>query len=180
MVHPEGDQVTGLWLADEPFHIREGFVNNREEPLGAAFPPDYDFQVFITRRQGPPLDGGAFAIDTPYRYTADFLVRESSDRCGPAFLDQTEPLPCDEFVHDFPEGLPPGRYQLWVEWQAPCSAWTTVDVCDEDDTPLTLFAARADIAFYHDDYTPDDDGLSGFGALWPIDDPWEIETEPAG
>ncbi|MFQ5966561.1 MAG: hypothetical protein ACE5MI_02995 [Acidimicrobiia bacterium] len=168
MVHPELEEITGVWLAHEPFHIRQGFVNGEEAPLGSGIPPDFDVEVYVTRRQGPPLADGPFELDQTYRFTSDYLVRVASDSCGPGFREQTEPLPCDEFVHEFPDGLPPGRYDIWVEWRAPCSAWTAADVCDDPDSSLTLFARAVDFEFFHDDFRPDD-------AEWPFD-PWGVDA----
>ena len=111
-------------------------------------------------------------MDQTYRFTSDYLVRELSDGCGPGFLEQTEPLPCDEFVHEFPEGLPPGRYDIWVEWRAPCSAWTIADVCDEPNNPLALFVREVDFEFFHDDFRPDD-------GQWPFD-PWGLDASSPG
>ena len=120
--HPVEPLVESAWLAYEPFHIRHGFVNTEETPLGVAFPPDFDVEVYITRRQGPQIGGDDYVIGQTYRFTADYLVRVTSDRCGPKWRDQTQPLPCDEFVHEFADGLPPGTYDIWVQWKAPCSA----------------------------------------------------------
>ena len=177
MLHPTEPDVASAWLAYEPFHIRHGFVNAEEAPLGAAFPPDFDVEVYITRRQGPQLGGDLFEIDQTYRYTADYLVRVTSERCGHGFLDQTGPQPCDEFVHEFAEGLPPGTYDIWVEWHAPCSAWTTADVCDANDTAVPLFAAEAnEQAFYHDDFTPLDEVVLDDAGLVDVDDlQWPFE-----
>ena len=98
----------------------------------------------------------------------------TSDRCGPGWRTQIEPQPCDQFVHEFAEGLPPGTYDIWVEWWAPCSAWTTASVCDDGDTPFRLFAVEAiKLAFYHNDFTPLDDQNvdAGFftADVWPFD-----------
>jgi hypothetical protein len=176
-LHPTEPLIASAWLADEPFHIRHGFVNASDEPLGSDFPPDYELQVFVTRIQGPPLGDGSFEIGQSYRFTPDYLVRESSDHCGPGYLDQTESLPCDEFVHEFNQGLPPGSYNIWVAWQAPCSAWTIARVCEDDD-PFPLFAASAlGQPFYHDDWTPADSYADRLDPdflgdnSWPYD-PW--------
>jgi hypothetical protein len=181
MLHPELPLMAQAWLAYEPFHIRHGFVNPDETPLGSGFPPDFDVEVFITRRQGPPLAEGIFEIDQTYRFTPDYLVRESSQRCGPGYLDQTGPLPCDEFVHEFANGLPPGAYDFWVGWQAPCAAWTTADVCESEELALRLFATQTiDMGFYSADFTGadhfnDQDGAEEF--IWPFD-PWRSVEQP--
>jgi hypothetical protein len=173
--HPTEPIIQSAWHAYEPFHIRHGFVNDEEEPLGAAFPPDFDLLVYITRRQGPELDESVFIIGQTYRFTAEYLVRVTSDRCGPDWRIQTEPQPCDQFVHEFNDGLPPGTYDIWLDWWAPCSAWTTAAVCDEEDPPYRLFAAEVEQPFYHDDFTPNDHAtsfpdVSFFGdTAWPFD-----------
>jgi hypothetical protein len=157
MVHPEEPQPAFAYLAYEPFHIRHGFVNLDEPPLGTeGLPPDFEVYVFITRRQGPPLAEGDFEIGATYRYTPDYLYREQSEQCGQGFFDQDGPLPCDEFVHEFNDGLPPGTYFIWIEWNARCSAWTNAEVCGSEDSILPLFAREADMDFYHDDWTPHD------------------------
>jgi type II secretory pathway pseudopilin PulG len=175
-LHPTEPIWVGVWHAYEPFHIRHGFVNDEEEPLGAAFPPDFDLLVYITRRQGPELAESAFIIGQTYRFTAEYLVRVTSDRCGPGWRTQTEPQPCDQFVHEFDQGLPPGAYDIWVEWWAPCSAWTTGAVCPDEDPQYRLFAAEGiEQPFYHNDFTPNDHAttfpdVSFFGDLaWPFD-----------
>ena len=66
--------------------------------------------------------GRAFEIDRAYRYTPDYLVRTTSERCGPGFLDQSERMACDEFVHEFSDGLPPGTYDLSVTSNAGAKA----------------------------------------------------------
>lgn len=54
------------------------------------------------------------------RYGSDTMIHVTEDRCGPDYQRQTEPQPCDLFVHDFPNGLPPtattpGPRGLWDE-----------------------------------------------------------------
>jgi hypothetical protein len=185
-VHHEDPKISGIVLAYDPFHIRHGFVNPDEQPLGTdGLPPDFEVFVYITRTKGPPLAEGVYEIGTTYRYTPDYLYRESSNPCGHGYLYQSDPLPCDEFVHEFNEGLPPGRYDLWIEWNARCSAWTTAVVCGSEDSILPLFGREAgDTEFYHSDWTPDDafadapdpDFFGGLG--WPFD-PWESAEELA-
>ena len=182
MLHPEDPLIAQAWLAHEPFHIRHGFINEEPEPLGSSFPPDFEVQVFVTRRTGPPLADGAFEIDRAYRYTPDYLVRTTSERCGPGFLDQSERMACDEFVHEFSDGLPPGTYDFWISWWAPCSAWTSAAVCNEKDPSVPLFAAIAtEQPFYHNDYTPADHAAvfpdpEFFDDAWPFD-PWQKPDE---
>ena len=165
---------TNVWLAYEPFHVRHGFVNDSDSPLGSSFPPDFDIELFITRTDGPPLENAVFEVGRTHRFTSDYLIREATNRCGPGYRTLTQPQPCDLFVHDFPDGLPPGRYTFWVEWRAPCSGWTIADVCDDPDTVLSLFASQANTPFFHDDFTPEDDSAALFGGVgWPFD-PWGV------
>jgi hypothetical protein len=178
MVHPDGLQTTRIWLADEPFHIRHGFINPNPEPLqldGPAF-AGYDVRVYVTRRNGPELDGGAFPIEETFRYHTDSLVRETNDWCGPTLNPSDELRQCDLFVTDFPDGLPPGRYDIWVEWIAPCQEWVTDELCIETGASqsLALFTAQVSMPFYSDEYRPQDDGeIEQGGGLpsWPLN-PW--------
>lgn len=154
----------GGWIAYMPFHIRHGFVNNEgvypEEGLAR---PGFDLHVYVTRRWGPPLEEGVFEIDQTYRFATDYIAPEVSSSCGPEYLTETEPQPCDMLVHDFPEGLPPGRYDIWVEWHAPCEAWGIADLCDSPSEDLTLFTSQVNTAFFNDDYREADDFAAGFG-----------------
>jgi hypothetical protein len=185
-IHPENPLRVWVWVAYRPFHIRHGFINAEEVPLVAesALAPGYDVRLFVTRRQGPELSDGAFAIDRTYRFQSDYMIRETSSRCGPGYATQTEPQPCDVFVHDFPDGLPPGRYDFWVEWHAPCADWAGAEICPSPTRVLSLFNATVDSPFYHDDFTPGDDpGVGGEfrgdrrlaptgPPPWPFD-PWD-------
>ena len=172
-VRVQEPNATNLWIAYEPFHIRHGFVNDSDTPHGSSFPPDFDVEIFVTRTEGPELEDGDFEIGQTYRFTSDYLVREIADECGPGYQTQTRPEPCDRFVHDFPNGLPPGRYLFWVEWRAPCSEWIIANVCDNPDTLLSLFAASANVPFFHDDFTPQADDFGPSLDVWPFD-PWGI------
>jgi hypothetical protein len=176
-VHPKLPLAgPGFWLAGRPFHIRHGFVNESVDPLVGATPGDgYDLRVFVTRREGPELRDGAFPLDQTYRFHPDYLVREISDRCGPGYETQIGPLPCDVFVHEFSDGLPPGRYDFWVEWHAPCSVWVETAVCPAVGKVLSLYNSNVNTAFFHDDFTPLDDDY-GEGIGWPAD-PWDY-AEP--
>ena len=120
-----------------------------------------------------PNEEGLFEIGRTYRFTSDYLVRETAERCGPRYQSQIEPQPCDLFVHEFPDGLPPGRYHFWIEWRAPCSAWAIADVCDDPDQPLSLFASQASMPFFHDGFTPQDESVVATDIYWPFD-PWGI------
>jgi hypothetical protein len=166
-VHPELPLQTKPWLAYEPFHIRHGFVEIEGSP--GSF---YDLQVFVVRVSGPELPTGAYELHRTYRLASDYLVIETTDRCGPDFENQSGPQTCTRFVHEFPDGLPPGRYAIWVEWHAPCAAWTVGDVCERPAQIINLFNSSAVLAFYHDDFTT----VGGFSLAeprWPFD-PWDV------
>jgi len=151
LVYPDGRTIAG-WHPYEPFHIRHGFVNGDEAPLPLDRPdsPGYDLRVFVTRVVGPILDDGSFPLDQTFRFHVDYRVREISDQCGTDYAlgERTEPQPCEMFMHDFPEGLPPGRYDFWVEWRAPCLVWLGVeDLCSGVTVPLDLVVSQVNIPF---------------------------------
>jgi len=171
--HPERTLFApGFWLADSPFHIRHGFVNETETALlQPVLGGQHDVRLFVTRRKGPALSVGVFPLNQTYRFHADYLVRETAERCGPGYLRQTEPLPCDVFVFEFRDGLPPGRYDFWVEWHAPCSEWVEAEVCPLAGQVLSLYSSNVNMAFFGEKYTPFDDGY-GRGLGWPAE-PWD-------
>jgi TIR domain len=151
LVYPDGRTIAG-WHPYEPFHIRHGFVNGEEAPLPLDRPgsPGYDLRVFVTRRFGPVLADASFPLDQTFRFHVDYLVREISDQCGTDYAlgERTEPQPCEMFMHDFPEGLPPGRYDFWVEWRAPCLVWLgDEDLCSGITVPLDLVVSQVNIPF---------------------------------
>ena len=130
---------SGVWTAGRPFHVREGFINNRAVPLGDGF----DVVLYVTRLG----EGGAKAT---YRYTSDYVLRGTSDRCGPTYETQTGPATCEWFVHDFPDGLPEGRYAIWAVWEAPCRAWIDLaltDECQDPDEVISLFSSGFDAPY---------------------------------
>jgi hypothetical protein len=137
---PENPTVgSGVWTAGRPFHVREGFINERDEPLGDGF----DVVLYVTRLG----DGGDAAT---YRYTSDHVVRGTSERCGPTYETQTGPATCEWFVHDFAEGLPDGRFAIWAVWEAPCSAWIemgSTDTCQDPDEVISLFSSGFDAPY---------------------------------
>ncbi len=141
---------TGPWHAYEPFHIRHGFVNT--EPPGERGPTAVSVLVYVRRDEGPELEDGAFPLDQWYRYLPDYVVRETTDRCGPGYRDQIEPIECDRYVHDFPDGLPPGRYTFFVEWRAPCLNWFGESVCDRPLDIVSLFDSQVNSPFLHETY----------------------------
>ena len=127
---------SGPWVAGRPFHVREGFINNGVQPLGEGF----DVVLYVTR-----MDTGR---DEPtYRYTSDFLLRGTTDRCGPTYRTRPEAGTCEWFVHDFPDGLPEGRFAIWAVWEAPCIAWVDLglaDSCADPDQVISLFSSGFD------------------------------------
>ena len=94
---------SGVFTADMPFYIREGFVNTGDEPLGAGF----DVAVYVTQLSAPGEHGGRSMGET-YRYTSDYVIRGTSEACGPTYETQTGPVTCEWFVHEFKDGLPGG------------------------------------------------------------------------
>jgi uncharacterized membrane protein len=151
MVRTDGRHIAG-WRAYQPFHIRHGFVNEDEAPLPLDRPgnPGYDLRVFVTRVVGPALPDGSFPLNQTFRFHVDYRVREISDQCGTEYAlgERTDPQPCEMFVHDFPEGLPPGRYDFWVDWRAPCLVWLgDEDLCSGITVPLDLVNSQVNIPF---------------------------------
>jgi hypothetical protein len=153
VVNPADDQLgIGVWAANEPFHIRQGFVNETTEPLSEAF----DVVVSITRQEGTALAEGAWEIGHTYRFTSDYVLRDTSAKCGPGYWDQTGLQTCEWFVHDFPNGLAPGRYDIWAEWFAPCSAWLELgltETCADSGEVMSRFASSVNMPFYSDSYS---------------------------
>jgi len=85
------------------------------------------------------------------RYVSDYVLRGTSDQCGPTYRTQTGPETCEWFVHDFPDGLPEGRFALWALWEAPCSAWLELgftDSCDDASEIVSLFSSGVDSPFF--------------------------------
>jgi hypothetical protein len=129
---------SGTWTAGRPFHVREGFVNEADEPLGEGF----DVVLYVTRV-------GDLREPT-YRFTSDYVLRGTTDRCGPAYETQAGPATCEWFVHDFPHGLPEGRFAIWAVWEAPCRAWTYLgltEACDDPDEVVSYFSSGFDAPY---------------------------------
>ena len=147
MVDPLKEQSgEGTWEAHIPFHIREGFVVEAEEPLSDGF----NVEVYVTRREGPDLDGGIYEINKTYRFFSDYSLRGTTIKCGPGYWTQTEPQSCEWFIHDFPGGLPPGRYDIWARWFGPCSVWHDlgrVDTCPEPTEVTSMFSSSVNMPF---------------------------------
>lgn len=136
---------SGGFTAGMPFHVRHGFVNDGEEPLGEGF----DVVVYVTEIDEIGEFGGG-AVGETFRYTSDYVIRGEAEACGPTYRTQTGPVTCEWFVHEFEDGLPVGRHALWVMWEAPCSAWVDygfTESCADPDQILTLFTSGFDSAF---------------------------------
>jgi len=132
--------------SDERFYVRHGFINNSAEPLGDEF----DVVMYLTRWSGPALADGSFELVRTYRFVSDYSLRGTTEQCGPTYRTQTEPQTCEWFVHDFPHGIPAGRYDLWAEWQAPCSSWIGLgftESCDSADEVVSFFSSGVNSAF---------------------------------
>jgi hypothetical protein len=135
------------WLAGRPFHVRHGFINNSDQPLGDGF----DVVVYITPMDDAPSEFGGVPTGATVRYTSDYVLQGTSDQCGPTYKSQTEPVTCEWFVHDFPDGLPEGRYALWAVWEAPCWAWVDLgftDTCSDPNAVMSLFSSGVDSPIY--------------------------------
>jgi hypothetical protein len=132
--------VSAGWQADRPFHVRHGFINEFAEPLGEAF----DVVLYVSESLGPEdfATGGRV-----HRYTSDYVLRGTTDTCGPTYRTPAEPVTCEWFVHEFADGLPAGRFALWAFWEAPCSAWIDygfVETCTDLNEVMANFASGVD------------------------------------
>ena len=164
---PENPDVgSGPWPTDRPFHVRHGFVNEGSEPLGAGFDvalyvfsidesfeetePDAIDESFEETEPGRSTEDGAVAATQTSRYTSDFVLRGEAEHCGPTYKSQTGPVTCEWFVHDFPEGLPQGRWAIWAVWEAPCSAWVDyglTESCANPNEIVSFFSSGVDSPF---------------------------------
>ncbi len=105
--------------------------------------------VYVTEIDEVGEFGGQAAGET-FRYTSDYVIRGTSEACGPTYRSQTGPEPCEWFVHEFDEGLPVGRHAFWAFWEAPCSAWLEygfTEGCDDPDEVMSLFSSGVDSPF---------------------------------
>ena len=135
-----GPEGSGSWSADEPFHVRHGFVNLSSTPLDVSF----DVVLYLTQFWDGNEGGETI------RYTSDFVLRGLADSCGPSLRKQTGPVTCEWFVHDFPEGLPAGRWAMWAVWVAPCWAWVDLGFtngCADPNEVMSFFASGVDSPF---------------------------------
>ena len=145
LVAIDGSEIEDVPFNDTAFFVRHGFVNTGDEPLGE----DYGVDVYISRRAGPSLGEGIFALGQTYKFTSDYVVRGTANECGPLYQEQSTPVECEWFVHDFPDGIPAGRYDLWSVWRAPCFAWMEMGLtffCLNNDV-MSLFSASVNSPF---------------------------------
>jgi hypothetical protein len=142
---------SGPFTSGTPFYVRHGFVNDAVEPLGDGF--DVALYVFPMDQPGE-YEGLANGVTV--RYTSDYVIRGETDQCGPTYNSQTGAVSCEWFVHEFPEGLPDGRFALWAVWEAPCSAWVEMgfaDACVDPDEVMSFFSSGVDSPF--DEWDPE-------------------------
>jgi hypothetical protein len=152
-IHPDDSNIgTSYWIENTPFHVRHGFINESETPLGDEF----DVVLFITRWEGPESADGSFDLGQPYRFDTDYVLRGTAAKCGAGYWEQTEQQTCEWFVHEFAEGIPAGRYDFWVGWYAPCSAWLDlglVESCASPDEITWEFYGSVNTPIFGEDYT---------------------------
>ncbi len=145
----DNSEVDTFPLDDTTFFVRHGFPNSSDEPLGQG----YGVDVYITRRSGPKLGDGVFELGQTYKYTSDYVIHGTANECGPLYKQQLSPVGCDWFVHDFPDGIPAGRYDLWSVWLAPCSYWLDIGLtasCARGDEVMSFFSASVNSPFGYD------------------------------
>jgi hypothetical protein len=151
-IHPDDSDIgSSYWIENTPFHVRHGFINESETPLGDEF----DAVLFITRQDGPESADGSFELGQPYRFDTDYVLRGTAAKCGPGYWEQTEAQTCEWFVHDFAEGIPAGRYDFWAGWYAPCSAWLDlglVESCANPDEVTWEFNGSVNTPIFGEDY----------------------------
>ena len=136
---------SGPFTSGRPFYVRHGFVNDSVGPLGDGF--DVVLYVFPMDQPGE-FEGIAQGVTT--RYTSDYVIRGETDQCGPTYGSQSGAVSCEWFVHEFPDGLPDGRFALWAVWEAPCSAWIEMgftDSCVNPDEVMSFFSSGVDSPF---------------------------------
>jgi hypothetical protein len=145
-IDPSGSGLgSGAFDPDTPFHVREGFPVTGDEPLGEGF----DVVLYVTPFDSLPGVGGV-PTGATVRYTADYVVRGETDACGPDYEEQSGTVTCEWFVHEFLDGLPPGRHAMWVVWEAPCRAWVEyglMEGCADPDDIVSLFNSGFDAPF---------------------------------
>ena len=70
---------------------------------------------------------------------------------------------------------PPGRFDIWVEWYAPCSAWLGLELttdCADPTEVLSLFSSSVNMPFHGVDF--------GEGGSPPFDPYTEAEPITRG
>jgi hypothetical protein len=78
--------------------------------------------------------------------------------------------------------LPAGRYDIWVEWYAPCSAWQDLglaEACADPGEVSSRFAASVNMPFYSDAY-PEGQPAPFDSATLFAEDPQPILRNPSG
>lgn len=133
-------------LAGRPFYVRHGFPNEGAEPLG----PGFDVVLYAMPMVDLASDSGGEQIGPTRRYTSDYVIRGTTDGCGPTYRSQNEPVSCEWFVHEFPDGLPYGRWALWADWEGPCHAWIDIgflEQCADPHAVISLFSSGGDNPF---------------------------------
>ena len=132
--------------AGRPFYVRHGFPSENDEPLG----PGFDVVLYAMPMTDDASDFGGEQVGPTTRYTSDYVVRGTSSQCGPTYRER-EPVTCEWFVHEFPDGLPYGRWAIWADWEAPCSAWVEyefIDECADPNEVMSLFSSGGDNPFF--------------------------------
>jgi len=137
-----GTIYTYSYANGRPFYVRQGFVNNTGESLGEGF----DVVVYVFEIDDEDWEfGGATR-----RYGSDYVFRGETDRCGPGYNGQIGPVTCEWFVHEFPDGLPEGRFAMWAVWEAPCRAWIDLgftESCDDPNEVTSFFSSGTAYGF---------------------------------
>lgn len=163
----------GSWLADDPFHIRHGFPNPEGESFAERRARGWIVNVYVTRADGPPTPD--FRVGETQLLGAGQGLTEHDEACGPS--DGVDAVECDRWVFDFPDGMPEGRYDFFVEWVAPCETWFQSDVCPSPNRPVSFLAVATSLSFVSEDFPfPTAEPVG----VWPWD-PWaDAEPIPAG
>ena len=152
---------SGPYLQDKAFHVRHGFPNETGGPLSDGF----TVRLYVAQIDGAPDEGGPVGDVVTRSYTPDYTIFEEVHRCGPRYQTQDRPVTCQQFVHEFHDGLPFGRHALWAVWEAPCSWWVDngfLTQCDNPDTIVSEFFSGFDSAFVNEpvEYSEPDEGPS--------------------
>jgi hypothetical protein len=172
---------SGPWPAGRPFHVRHGFVNDGAEPLG----PGFDVAVYVFAMDEPAEFEGVTTTGTS-RYSSDYVLRGEAEHCGPTYKSQTGPVTCEWFVHDFPDGLPEGRWAIWAVWEAPCSAWVgygLTESCADPGEVMSFFASGVDSPFLDNEgpfYGEPNMALMTQAEIEEFFGGFEDETQPMG